>query len=114
MKLSGLRERPQPPSNFVSSLTASVTWVADRESGVLLRRREGQPRWVLPALVLIMACAVVLYGWGMSGSEYNSFYASAARSMAESWKAFLFRSFSPANAITIDKIPGYLWPQGLS
>jgi 4-amino-4-deoxy-L-arabinose transferase-like glycosyltransferase len=61
-----------------------------------------------------MACAVVLYCWGMGGGEYNSFYASAARSMAESWKAFLFGSFSPANAITIDKIPGYLWPQALS
>jgi 4-amino-4-deoxy-L-arabinose transferase-like glycosyltransferase len=45
---------------------------------------------------------------------YNAFYASAARSMSESWKAFLFGSFSPANAITIDKIPGYLWPQAIS
>ena len=50
----------------------------------------------------------------MTGSEYNSFYASAARSMSENWKAFLFGSFSPANTITIDKIPGYLWPQAFS
>ena len=50
----------------------------------------------------------------MGGNAYNSFYASAARSMSENWKAFLFGSFSPANTITIDKIPGYLWPQALS
>jgi len=69
---------------------------------------------VLPALLLILVCAGVLYCWDMSGSTYNAFYASAARSMSESWKAFLFGSFSPANAITIDKIPGYLWPQAIS
>jgi 4-amino-4-deoxy-L-arabinose transferase-like glycosyltransferase len=69
---------------------------------------------VLPALLLILVCAAVLYCWDMSGSMYNAFYASAARSMSESWKAFLFGSFSPANAITIDKIPGYLWPQAIS
>jgi 4-amino-4-deoxy-L-arabinose transferase-like glycosyltransferase len=76
--------------------------------------RTQQPRWVLPALLLILVCAGVLYCWDMSGSMYNAFYASAARSMSESWKAFLFGSFSPANAITIDKIPGYLWPQAIS
>jgi 4-amino-4-deoxy-L-arabinose transferase-like glycosyltransferase len=50
----------------------------------------------------------------MGGSEFNTFYGSAARSMSESWKAFFFGSFTPANTITIDKIPGYLWPQALS
>jgi 4-amino-4-deoxy-L-arabinose transferase-like glycosyltransferase len=64
--------------------------------------------------LLILVCAAVLYCWGMTGGEYNSFYASAARSMSENWKAFLFGSFSPANTITIDKIPGYLWPQAVS
>jgi len=64
--------------------------------------------------LLILVCAGVLYCWGLNGGMYNTFYASAARSMSESWKAFLFGSFSPANAITIDKIPGYLWPQAIS
>jgi len=80
----------------------------------MLRRTSTQPRWVRAALLLILACAGVLYCWGMSGGEYNSFYASAAHSMSESWRAFLFGSFSPANTITIDKIPGYLWPQAFS
>jgi 4-amino-4-deoxy-L-arabinose transferase-like glycosyltransferase len=64
--------------------------------------------------MLILACAGVLYFWGSNGGMLNTFYASAARSMSGNWKAFLFGSFSPANAITIDKIPGYLWPQALS
>lgn len=98
----------------MSSITTSMTRAAGRGFRVMLRRAPAQPRWVRPALLLILVCAAVLYCWGMTGSEYNSFYASAARSMSENWKAFLFGSFSPANTITIDKIPGYLWPQAFS
>jgi 4-amino-4-deoxy-L-arabinose transferase-like glycosyltransferase len=69
---------------------------------------------VLPVLALIAVAAVTLDCWGLGGGEYNAFYGAATRSMSESWKAFLFGSFTPANTITIDKIPGYLWPQALS
>jgi 4-amino-4-deoxy-L-arabinose transferase-like glycosyltransferase len=65
-------------------------------------------------LLLVLICAGILYCWGINGGMYNTFYASAVRSMSESWKAFAFGSFSPANAITIDKVPGYLWPQAIS
>ncbi|MBC3841571.1 glycosyltransferase family 39 protein [Streptacidiphilus sp. 4-A2] len=34
--------------------------------------------------------------------------------MTESWKAFLYGSFDPGNTITLDKLPGFLWPQALS
>ena len=34
--------------------------------------------------------------------------------MTESWKAFVFGSYDPANTITLDKLPGFLWPQALS
>ncbi|MEU9476061.1 glycosyltransferase family 39 protein [Streptomyces sp. NPDC048191] len=34
--------------------------------------------------------------------------------MTESWKAFLYGSFDPGNSITLDKLPGFLWPQALS
>jgi 4-amino-4-deoxy-L-arabinose transferase-like glycosyltransferase len=64
--------------------------------------------------LVILVGAGVLYCWGMRGTVYNTFYASAVRGMSESGKAFLFGSFSPANTITIDKIPGYLWPQAIS
>jgi 4-amino-4-deoxy-L-arabinose transferase-like glycosyltransferase len=98
----------------VSSISATFTHIARSGSTLALGRTNNRPRWVLPALCSILICAAVLLCWGMAGSEYNAFYASAARSMSESWKAFLFGSFSPANTITIDKIPGYLWPQALS
>jgi 4-amino-4-deoxy-L-arabinose transferase-like glycosyltransferase len=98
----------------MASITASVRRAAGPGSGLIPRYAPSAPRWVRHVLLLILLCAGVLYCWGMSGSEYNSFYASAAHSMSESWKAFVFGSFSPANTITIDKIPGYLWPQALS
>jgi 4-amino-4-deoxy-L-arabinose transferase-like glycosyltransferase len=98
----------------MSSISASVTTGPRHRSGVPFWRASQHPGWVPPALLLILVCAGVLYCWGLNGGMYNTFYASAARSMSEGWKAFLFGSFSPANAITIDKIPGYLWPQAIS
>jgi 4-amino-4-deoxy-L-arabinose transferase-like glycosyltransferase len=96
------------------AITASVRRAAEQGAQHIVRPARDRPRWVLPALVAIAACAVVLDCWGMGGGEYNAFYGAAARSMSESWKAFFFGSFTPANTITIDKIPGYLWPQALS
>ncbi|HWG26583.1 ArnT family glycosyltransferase [Actinospica sp.] len=96
------------------TITASVRRAAENGAQRVLRPTPERPRWVLPALALIAACAIVLDCWGLGGGEYNAFYGAAARSMSESWKAFFFGSFTPANTITIDKIPGYLWPQALS
>jgi 4-amino-4-deoxy-L-arabinose transferase-like glycosyltransferase len=112
--LSGTFESAALASSVMSSIPASVATGSRHRSSVPFWRASQQPRWVLPALLLILVCAGVLYCWGLNGGMYNTFYASAARSMSESWKAFLFGSFSPANAITIDKIPGYLWPQAIS
>jgi 4-amino-4-deoxy-L-arabinose transferase-like glycosyltransferase len=97
----------------MSTITASVRRAGEAAQRIL-RPSDDRPSWVLPALALIAVCALLLDCWGLGGGEYNSFYGSAARSMSESWKAFLFGSFTPANTITIDKIPGYLWPQALS
>ncbi len=73
-----------------------------------------QPAYARPALLVITALAAVFYTWGIDHSQYHTFYANAARSMTESWKAFLFGSFDPGNSITLDKLPGFLWPQALS
>ncbi|WP_018569858.1 ArnT family glycosyltransferase [Streptomyces sp. PsTaAH-124] len=76
-------------------------------------RTAGRPRYERPALLLIAVAAAVLYAWGIGHSQYHTFYANAARSMSESWKAFFYGSFDPANSITLDKVPGFLWPQAL-
>ncbi|WP_455568933.1 ArnT family glycosyltransferase [Streptomyces griseochromogenes] len=74
----------------------------------------GQPVYARPALLVITVLAAVLYTWGIEHSQYHTFYANAARSMTESWKAFFYGSFDPGNSITLDKLPGFLWPQALS
>jgi 4-amino-4-deoxy-L-arabinose transferase-like glycosyltransferase len=58
--------------------------------------------------------AAVLYAWNIGNSQYNGYFSTAVRSMTESPKAFLYGTVDPASSITIDKIPGFLWPQALS
>lgn len=78
------------------------------------RSPQDQPGYARPLLLAIAALATALYTWRIGQSHYHPFYADAARSMTESWKAFVFGSFDPANTITMDKLPGFLWPQALS
>lgn len=73
-----------------------------------------QPRYARPALLAIIAVAGALFVWGINRGHYHMFYANAVHSMAHSWKAFFFGSFDPGNSITLDKLPGFLWPQALS
>jgi 4-amino-4-deoxy-L-arabinose transferase-like glycosyltransferase len=66
---------------------------------------------VLAAVVLI---AGALYAWNLGDSGFMSFYATAAKSMSESWRAFFFGTFDPGASITLDKLAGFLIPQALS
>ncbi|MFF2807985.1 ArnT family glycosyltransferase [Streptomyces sp. NPDC058000] len=98
-----------------------ATTVLDRTSptSTAIRRAPwrspvGQPAYARPALLVIAVLAAVLYAWGINHSQYHTFYANAARSMTESWKAFFYGSFDPGNSITLDKLPGFLWPQAIS
>jgi 4-amino-4-deoxy-L-arabinose transferase-like glycosyltransferase len=75
---------------------------------------SGANRWARPALVAVAGMAALLYARNLPGSDFVPYYSAAARSMSESWPAFLFGSFDPAGSITLDKIPGFLWPQALS
>ncbi|WP_215909860.1 ArnT family glycosyltransferase [Streptacidiphilus fuscans] len=99
-----------------SVLTAPPESVPDRPR----RRRafwqspEGQPGYARPALLGIAAVAALLFVWGINNAAFHTFYANAARSGSESWKAFIFGSFDPASTITLDKLPGFVWPQALS
>lgn len=78
------------------------------------RSPADQPRWARPALLGIAAVAGLLYAWNIADSKLSPFYPVAVRSMSASWKAFWFGAVDPAASITIDKIPGFLWPQALS
>ncbi|MEV6948698.1 glycosyltransferase family 39 protein [Streptomyces sp. NPDC051172] len=78
------------------------------------RSPVGQPAYARPALLAITVLAATLYAWGIDHSQYHTFYANAARSMTENWKAFFYGSFDPGNSITLDKLPGFLWPQAIS
>ncbi|MFB4320395.1 ArnT family glycosyltransferase [Actinomadura sp. 21ATH] len=81
----------------------------------LVRGRESDPVWARPALLALLAGTAVLYVWGLGASGWaNSFYSAAVQAGATSWKAFFFGSSDGANAITVDKAPGALWPMVLA
>lgn len=78
------------------------------------RSPADQPAWARPTLLAIAGAAAVLYAWSLGDARPDMFYSNAVRSMTESWRAFFFGAADPAGSITIDKIPGALWPQALS
>ncbi|OON79182.1 ArnT family glycosyltransferase [Streptomyces tsukubensis] len=81
----------------------------------LWRGRPEDPRWARPAILALLLVTAVAYVVNLSASGYaNSFYSAAAQAGSQSWKAFFFGSLDSANAITVDKPPGALWPMDLS
>lgn len=74
-----------------------------------------RPRWIGPALWALLCATAVLYLWDLGAAGYaNQFYAASVQAGAQSWKALLFASLDPGNAITIDKPPAAIWVMGLS
>jgi 4-amino-4-deoxy-L-arabinose transferase-like glycosyltransferase len=78
------------------------------------RSPAGQPPWARPALLAVAGLAGLGYAWGAGNVVLEPYYGGAARSMSESWHDFFFGAFDPAGTITVDKLPGALWPQALS
>jgi 4-amino-4-deoxy-L-arabinose transferase-like glycosyltransferase len=72
------------------------------------------PRWARWSLLILVVGCAVLYSWNIGSSGYSDYYAAAAKSMSESWKAFFFGAFDPQSTITLDKLSGFLIPQALS
>ena len=89
----------------MSALAKARGWV---------RGRPDEPALARPALLAVAALAGVSYAWGIAGAPVEAFYGAAARSMSESWHAFVFGAFDPAGTITVDKLPGALWAQAFS
>lgn len=77
------------------------------------RSPPDQPAWARPTLIAVAAVAGLAYAWGMNGAALESFYGAAARSMSTSWHDFFFGAFDPAGTVSVDKLPGALWPQAL-
>ncbi|HET7487425.1 MAG TPA: glycosyltransferase family 39 protein [Acidimicrobiales bacterium] len=79
------------------------------------RGRPGDPAWVRPALLGLLAATAALYLWGLGASGWaNAYYSAAVQAASSSWKAFFFGSTDAANFITVDKAPLFLWPMALS
>lgn len=95
---AGARSAPRKPPSQDPYSAAAVPW-SRREKAVL-------------AAVLLLAGS--MYGWEAAHVGFHGFYAVAVRSMTTGWRAFLFGALDPNASITIDKIPGFLWPQALS
>ena len=94
----------------------SVTGVPDTRGWLarVWRSPGDQPRWARPALLMVAGLAALAYAWGCDSARLEPFYGAAARSMSTSWHDFLFGAFDRAGTITVDKLPGALWPQALS
>ncbi|SNQ51971.1 putative membrane protein Glycosyl transferase and kinase domains [Frankia canadensis] len=77
--------------------------------------RAADPRWVHPALAVLLIGTAVLYLWDLSASGWsNAFYAAAVQAGSVSWKAFFYGSSDAGNSITVDKPPASLWVMALS
>ncbi|HYK95056.1 MAG TPA: glycosyltransferase family 39 protein [Candidatus Dormibacteraeota bacterium] len=67
------------------------------------------------AVATLLLATGVLYLWDLGASGWaNAYYSAAALAGSQSWLAFLFGSFDPGNAITVDKTPAALWVMSLS
>jgi 4-amino-4-deoxy-L-arabinose transferase-like glycosyltransferase len=71
--------------------------------------------WHRAVLYALLVATAVLYLWGLGSSGWaNDYYAAAVQAGTQDWKAWLFGSLDPGNAITVDKPPAALWVMGLS
>ncbi|MEV1283270.1 glycosyltransferase family 39 protein, partial [Modestobacter sp. NPDC049651] len=81
----------------------------------LVRGRAGDPGWVRPALLALLAGTGLLYLWDLGASGWsNSFYAAAVQAGTQSWEAFFYGSSDAGNSITVDKPPASLWVMEVS
>ncbi|MFI1488600.1 ArnT family glycosyltransferase [Streptomyces sp. NPDC020747] len=95
-------------------MTAADTGQAQQTVHIEPTRQRPRP-WPTYALIAILALGTVLYGWVLGTDSWgNTYYTAAVRSMSSSFTNFLFGSFDPAGAVTIDKPPLALWPQVVS
>src|SRR6266496_2137825 len=78
-------------------------------------KNDWPPIWRRLALVSVMLISIFMnfYQLGQNGFG-NLYYASAIRSMLDSWHNFLFVAFDPGGFVSIDKPPLGFWLQAVS
>src|SRR5438034_765197 len=78
-------------------------------------KHDWPPLWRRLALAVVMLISIFMnfYQLGQNGFG-NLYYASAIRSMLDSWHNFLFVSFDPGGFVSIDKPPLGFWLQAAS
>lgn len=82
---------------------------------VAATREADRPRWVRPAVAVLLLATTALYLWNLSASGYgNDFYAMAVQAGTKNWEALFFGSLDPGNIITVDKPPAAMWLMALS
>ena len=116
---SAAAARPQAGAGRADS-TIRRTWRVRRMPRGLRpsHLRHPAPRWTQRerigfTVLLLVASAVFLVGLTASGYA-NEFYSAAAQAGSMDWKAFLWGSLDPGNAITVDKPPASIWLMALS
>ena len=77
--------------------------------------RGASPPWQFLALgtIMLMSTFMNFYQLGQNGFG-NLYYASAIRSMLDSWHTFFFVSFDPTGFVSVDKPPLGFWLQVVS
>jgi 4-amino-4-deoxy-L-arabinose transferase-like glycosyltransferase len=71
--------------------------------------------WEHAALLVLLLGTAALFMWNLNASGWaNAYYSAAVLAGSKDWTAFLFGSFDPSNAITVDKTPAALWLMSLS
>lgn len=108
-----------PASEAPASGATQGTGVRRRTFWTRARRvvagREGDPAWVRPALLGVLALSAILNLWALSISGTgNDYYAAAILSGTRSWKAFFYGALDSSSFITVDKPPLSLWVMGIS
>ncbi len=107
-----------PPDTREEGGPSAPAWPPGRRRGWparFVRGKEGDPAWVRPALLALLAATAVLYLWDLGSSGWaNSFYSAAVQAGTKSWKAMFFGSSDSSNFITVDKPPAFLWPMEIS
>ncbi|WAJ31725.1 glycosyltransferase family 39 protein [Arthrobacter sp. FX8] len=80
-----------------------------------MRKIPSFPRLEWAALATILLLTGFLYCWGLDRNGWaNAYYSAAAMAGSQNWSAFLYGSFDPGNAITVDKPPMSIWIMALS